>query len=193
MSAGETRVEILEAAVKLAAKRGLGAVTMADVAKAAAVSRQSVYLHFHTRGQLMAEMMRHRLLQDPLAQEVRRLSGLPASVATFEAMVAAAVRFILSIAGPAMMEFAASVDDKVLQAALRERNRTGTAMINRMMEDLQRQGLLRAGWSAQEASQWLLAQLTPTTLYTLRFLMGWPVERIIERCVSTLRRELIKG
>lgn len=179
--------------MKLAAKRGLGAVTMADVAKAAAVSRQSVYLHFHTRGQLMAEMMRHRLLQDPLAQEVRRLSGLPASVATFEAMVAAAVRFILSIAGPAMMEFAASVDDKVLQAALRERNRTGTAMINRMMEDLQRQGLLRAGWSAQEASQWLLAQLTPTTLYTLRFLMGWPVERIIERCVSTLRRELIKG
>jgi AcrR family transcriptional regulator len=165
---------------------------MADVAEAAGVSRQSVYLHFKARGQLMSEMMRHRLLQHPLAQEARRLALGPASIETFEAFVEATIRFTLSVVGPAAREFGASVEDNVVQAALRERLKTGVAMIQRMTEGLKHQGLLRKEWSALEASQWLAAQLGPTNLYTLRVLMGWPVQRIVERMSATLRQALIE-
>lgn len=193
MSGEDTRVAILEAATKLAAKHGMRAVTMADVAKAAGVSRQSVYLHFDGRGPLIAEMMRQRVLQHPLAQVARRLSTAPASVEKFEAFIGANIRYMLSVTGPMTMGLAASFEDKAVQDALRVRMSTGTAMIHQMMEDLHRQGLLRAGWTPQEASEWLNAQVTSTSLHTLRVLMGWPVERIIERMVSMLRRELIKG
>ena len=188
----DTRAEILAATIKLAAKRGVGAVTMADVAKAAGVSRQAVYLHFGTRGKLMSAMMRQRMLQHPLAQEVRRLTTPPASIEKFEAFVAAAIRFTAAVAGPAIIEFAQSVDDKVVLTAVRERMAAGSAMIARMMEDLKRQGLLQPRWTALEAAEWTSLLLSPPNFYLLTTVMKWPVDRVIDRALETMRRDLLK-
>lgn len=193
MSGEDTRAAILAAAARLAAKHGARAVTMAGVAKAAGVSRQAVYLYFQTRGGLFAEMMRDKVLQHPLAKESRRLAESPASVDTFEAFVAATIRYILSITGPMAAMHAASIEDKAVLDAVRERVGTGTDMIHDMMKDLHAQRLLRAGWTPLEAAEWLNAQLTGTQHYTLHVLRGWPIERIVKRMVAMLRRELIKG
>ena len=55
----ETRTRILDAAWKLLeASRGSG-VRMSDIAKAAGISRQAVYLHFPTRAELLIATTRH--------------------------------------------------------------------------------------------------------------------------------------
>ena len=59
-NADETRNRILETAWQLARERGLAAVTVADIAAAAGVSRQLVYVHFSNRAGLLVAMARHQ-------------------------------------------------------------------------------------------------------------------------------------
>ena len=59
MSSADSRSRLLDAALKLIRKRGHAAVTMAQIAKAARLSRQAVYLHFADRAELMAALARH--------------------------------------------------------------------------------------------------------------------------------------
>ena len=53
------RVEILEAAVRVFAERGLHAATMRDVAKAAAFSVGKLYLHFPSKDALYQALLEH--------------------------------------------------------------------------------------------------------------------------------------
>lgn len=50
----KTRALILEASLQLLKRRQTSSVNMADIAKAAGVSRQAVYLHFSNRAELLA-------------------------------------------------------------------------------------------------------------------------------------------
>ncbi|MEM6448510.1 MAG: helix-turn-helix domain-containing protein, partial [Cyanobacteria bacterium P01_D01_bin.123] len=52
-----TREEILDAAWALVSERG-AEVSISEIAKAAGISRQSVYLHFGTRGGLLMALVR---------------------------------------------------------------------------------------------------------------------------------------
>ncbi len=55
----DTRAAMLDAAWELLERAGDSEVTMAAVAEAAGVSRQAVYLHFPSRGQLFMAVMDH--------------------------------------------------------------------------------------------------------------------------------------
>ena len=70
MSRADSRARVLDAALRLIRKRGHATVTMAQIAKAARLSRQAVYLHFADRAELMAALARH----------VHERLGLPASI-----------------------------------------------------------------------------------------------------------------
>ena len=54
----DTRTRALKAAWKLLEEGG-SSVRMADIAKAAGISRQAVYLHFPTRAELLVAVTRH--------------------------------------------------------------------------------------------------------------------------------------
>ena len=59
MSSPDSRARVLDAALRLIRKRGDAAVTMAQIAKAARLSRQAVYSHFADRADLMVALARH--------------------------------------------------------------------------------------------------------------------------------------
>jgi len=54
-----TRRRICEAALRLIVKRRGAAVTLAEVARAARVSRQALYLHFADRAELLLALVRY--------------------------------------------------------------------------------------------------------------------------------------
>jgi len=56
----DTRERILDEAWELARERGLAAVTMGEIAKAAHVSRQLMYFHFANRAGLLVAMARRQ-------------------------------------------------------------------------------------------------------------------------------------
>jgi AcrR family transcriptional regulator len=186
-----TRVRLLEAAQKLARRRGISAVTMAGVGKEAGVTRQTVYLYFGSPSTLLSEMMLRRFQTHPLSQRARELSLQPASVATFEEFVTVALRFVDDVGVVAFAEWAQAARDKAMLKAIQERCDASAAMTARIMSGLKSQGLLRAGWKPEEAAEWVNHQLFPTSYFGLAVVRRWPLERIIERTLDMLRRDVL--
>src|SRR5262245_32079679 len=106
MSSGDSRVRVLDAALTLIRKRGHATVTMAQLAKAARLSRQAVYLHFADRAELMAALARHvhESLGLPAAIQ-RMMTDTPTGIGLIEADVSMQARF-----NPAVWAVARAVD-----------------------------------------------------------------------------------
>ena len=73
----ETRTRILEATVQMLEEGQGRAVRMGDIAAAAGISRQAVYLHFASRTELLVAAAKHL---DEVLQSDRRLA--PSRAAT---------------------------------------------------------------------------------------------------------------
>src|SRR6516162_5528367 len=84
-----TRRRILDAALTLIGRRGGADVKMADVARAARVSRQALYLHFADRAALFMAIVRHADEQRGLPDAIQRMVDAPNGVAAVLEMVAA--------------------------------------------------------------------------------------------------------
>jgi AcrR family transcriptional regulator len=188
---GQTRDNILDATLKLTRKQGIAAVTMAGVAKEAGVTRQTVYFYFGTRAGLMSQMMQRRFRVHPLSRRARELSEQPASIATFEEFVKVCLLFIDDVGTAAFAEWAQAAGDNEVLKAIRERCDDAVDMTQRMMGEMKQKGLLKEGWSAKAAAQWVNVQLYPTNYFALAVVQGWPVERIIQRTLTMLRRDLL--
>jgi len=63
MSESSTRVEIMEAAQRVASMTGFGRLRMGDVAAEASVSRQTVYRHFPDKAALLHDVVTHEALK----------------------------------------------------------------------------------------------------------------------------------
>ena len=71
------RQEILEAAIRVFADKGFHAATIRDVAKAAAFSVGKLYLHFHSKEALYAELLDHYM--DELIDCLEEVFAAPGS------------------------------------------------------------------------------------------------------------------
>ncbi|HEX3685935.1 MAG TPA: helix-turn-helix domain-containing protein, partial [Bryobacteraceae bacterium] len=92
MSSDKTADRILDAALALIKKRGDARVTMADIAAAAKISRQAVYLHFADRADLLVALVRHADQQRNLAQEIQKITDAPSGAAALREMAALQAR-----------------------------------------------------------------------------------------------------
>jgi AcrR family transcriptional regulator len=75
-----TREALLSAARHLVEERGFEAVTLAAVAEAAGVSHRALYLHFHSRSDLLTTLYRHLGVTEDLASSLARVWDSPDSV-----------------------------------------------------------------------------------------------------------------
>src|SRR4028118_1156450 len=83
----ETRTRIVEATWRLMEERNGQGVRMRDVAEAAGVSRQAVYLHFGSRAELMVATARYGDEVRGLDERLRRYRATTAGVERLEAFV----------------------------------------------------------------------------------------------------------
>src|SRR5437016_3402843 len=87
-----TRHRICEAALKLIAKRGGADVTLAEVARAARVSRQGLYLHFADRAGLFVALVRYADERRGVPEAIRRIQSSPSGVGALKEMAAMQAR-----------------------------------------------------------------------------------------------------
>ena len=83
-----TRRRILDAALNLITRHGGADVSLADVAQAAHLSRQALYLHLANRSALLIALVRHADERRALPAAIQRVSDAPTGVAAVRAMVA---------------------------------------------------------------------------------------------------------
>ena len=186
-----TRTRILEATLKLLEDGEGSKVRMSDIAKAANVSRQAVYLHFPGRADLLTETTRY-LDQindiDALLQESRNAStGRERLVAWVDVWG----NYIPKIYGVAKALLAMKDTDDEALTAWNDRMNAVREGCEAVITALQRDGALNPTLTEKEATDMLWTVLSVRSWEHLRQDCGWSQETYIEKTTIVLERALV--
>jgi len=161
MSSSGSRDRVLEAALRLIRKRGDAKVTMAQIAKAARLSRQAVYLHFADRADLMVALARHVNESLGLPAEIQRIMNTQTGVGMIEAFVSMQAR-----GNPAVWAVARAIDavrrtDAAAELAWQSRLKSRLDGCRVIVSRLETEGSLRAGLDPSIAADllWTMTSL----------------------------------
>ena len=161
VSSPDSRARVLDAALRLIRKRGDAAVTMAQIAKAARLSRQAVYLHFADRADLMVALARHVNESLGLPAEIQRLMNSPTGIEMIEAFVSMQAR-----GNPAVWAVARAIDavrrtDAAAARAWQSRLESRLAGCRAIVSRLKAEGSLRPGLDPSIAADllWTMTSL----------------------------------
>lgn len=189
---GDTRTDLLKAAWHLVAQRGVGAVTLAEIAGAAGVTRQSVYLHFGSRAGLLIEMVRHR---DRTSATVRKMLAAAQEAHMepgFGRFTRLWFRHVAAILPAARAIEAASANDTDAAAAWTDRMQSLRAVLRGIVDRLADADRLAAGWTRDEATDWLWSRTHIDVWQQLVVERSWNPNQVVSRVTQSLWSELTR-
>lgn len=172
MSEAPGRRRLLDAGLRLFRARGPESVTLPQVAREAGLTRQSIHIYFGGRAGLLAALRAELARSSPRAAALRQAAGLRPAAQALAAYVVAWMRY--------MPEAFALMETEGAPPPLR-----------RIVERLAGEGRLASGWTVDEATAWIAAQLSPATWRALVIDADWQPERLAERLIASLGATLI--
>jgi AcrR family transcriptional regulator len=195
MSSGdsETRKRILTKTWRLMEQRRGQGVRLSDIAKAAGISRQAVYLHFGSRAELLVATVRY---VDQVHGLDERLSGLREAGGgpeTLQAFVDFWANYIPEIYGLAKALLVARETDEAAAAAWEDRMEALREGCRRVVECLEREQLLASGWNVTDAADMLLGMLSVTLWENLTIERGWSQSQYVTRMQAILKRTFVRS
>lgn len=186
-----TRIRILTVARRLLEERGFHGVGLDEVARAAGVSRQAVYLHFGSKTGLLLAMVDHVFETEASSKLVQRWERASTAVEALEAALAFHVAYEPHVYEFARVLHAARREDPSAAAAWRNRMRARRSNYRRVAEWLARDGVLLDEWSVGEAADALWALTSVHMFEALVIERGWSVQRYKRHLRSIIHRALI--
>jgi AcrR family transcriptional regulator len=187
----DTRARILDAAFEAVGERGTAEMTMAQIAKAAGVSRQLLYFHFanRTTGLLVAMAAHH----DQASGFVERVSHSRhiEPVAGLEYLLRAWCAYLpqlLPVNRALEAAFATGADGA---DAWRDRMADLREAVRIAVDRIARRGRLAPRWTVDGAADWAWSRIAPSTWQHLVEMRGWTPEEYTERTVRSLMDELV--
>lgn len=189
-NAKETRARILDEAFGLVRERGAGAVTIAEIAKAAGVSRQLVYVHFANRAGLLVAMARHHDVRSGFADRTRDATALPAPAA-FEALVRAWLDYLPEILPVAQALEAAVITGEDGAEAWRDRMSALRETFRAAVERLDDEDALAGSWTVDTAADWAWARCHPSAWRQLVAERDWEPEEYVRRATTSIVAEVV--
>jgi AcrR family transcriptional regulator len=152
---------ILDTALALITKRGRASVTMADIGKAAGLSRQAVYLHFADRAELLVALARHADEKRGLAGELRKVTTAPNGIAALEEIASLQARQNPKIWAIARAVEAVRRTDEAAERSWQDRLRSRLTIAREVVARLENEGVLKAGLDASTAADllWTITSL----------------------------------
>ena len=186
----DTRERILAATWKLMEKSRDLQVRIADIAAAAGVSRQAVYLHFGNRANLLLAAVQYRDRISPVQNIARAAEedAVPGALANF---VAAWFEHIPRIEPVAHLLSAASQIDPEAKVAWEDRMSLLRRLIGVLTKRLAAGRALKSEWTAERAADWIWHR---THLDGWRHLVGergWDAAEYGRRVRASLERDLL--
>lgn len=160
----DTRTRLLDAARQLLEEGGPYGVGMEEIAHAAGVSRQSVYLHFGSKTGLLLALVAHVDAQRDVNALVDKLWTLPDALTALEEVAGLAAATNPEVHRIALALDAARRWDTAFEHAWQDRTTHRLHRYRRIAEWLERDGSLGAGWSIEHATS-LLWSLTSVQTY----------------------------
>ncbi len=189
----DTRNRILNAAWRLLEAGDGRAVRMSDIAKAAGISRQAVYLHFATRAELLIATTRY--VDEKKDMDARLVASRTAKtgLARLEAYIEAWGQYIPEIYGVAQALMAMQDTDEEAAAAWADRMAAMRHGCKAAVEALKRDGDLSPEHSVTQATDLLWTLLSVRNWEHLTQECGWSQKRYIDGMKTLARKVLAKA
>ncbi len=189
-----TRARIAEAACALFAERGYQATTMSQIAAQAGVAVQTVHFVFHTKPELLQEVVTRAVLGEvgaPESQEWFRQLGSTPDGRSVLALVLDNVLPILARVAPIAWVMRA-VPDEDVAAVFAHNERLRREGYGRMISVLADKRWLREDLDEQHATDVLLFVLSAESFRTLVTDYGWTVDTWRDWALETLAGHLLR-
>jgi AcrR family transcriptional regulator len=193
MSSGDpaTRERILKETWRLMAERRGRGVPIADIASAAGVSRQAVYLHFGSRTGLLVATARYIDEVKGVRERVQKYRTATSGLEALERFVEFWGNYIPEVYAMARALRDVQETDEAAAAAWNDRMgqvRQGCRMV---IEWLDRDRLLAPEWSVESATDMLWTILSIAVWENLINECGWSTSEYVGRMITTLKRTFV--
>ncbi len=185
-----TRLSILEAAWKRLSISGDPA-RLEDIASDAGVTRQSVHLHFRTRGALLVALVEHIDVSLGLFDRLAEIQALEDPVEAFEEALRLVATYQPKVHGVAMALATLAQTDADAREAFDDRMQGRREGIVAMLRRLQRAGRLAPGWSVDKIADILWEAGAPSSFHHLVVERGWSPKEM-ERWLLHLGRSFLR-
>jgi len=183
-----TRAEILDVAWKLFAKKG-EAVSMVEVAQAAGLTRQAVYIHFRSRGGLLVALVQRADERADIHAKFRKALAVKDPIRRLDAFLAVWFDFVPTIHPVATTLMRARSEDPEAAAAWADRMEELRGGYRTLTKSLRRDGALAEGWTIETSADYLWAGSSVQVWELLAVDRGWGASR----SASALRKALAKA
>jgi AcrR family transcriptional regulator len=186
----DTRSRILDAALELM-RAGAAGASLVQIAKAAGVSRQAVYLHFSDRAHLYLALVRRVDEARDLAGALRQIEDAPSGEAALAASVDLQARM-----NPDLYPLAAAMDavrrqDEAIERAWQDRLSHRMDGARQLAAWLRADGTLRPDLDLDTAADLIWAMLSLRMWEDLVIGRGWSADRYREQVGAALRRAVL--
>ncbi len=188
----ETRTRILAATWQLMVERRGQGVRMRDIAEAAGISRQAVYLHFASRTDLLVATTHYGDEIRGLDERVKPWQAATTGLESLEAFVEFWGNYLPEIYGIAKALLLTRETDAAAAAAWNDRMDAVRDGCRQTVEALQRDGILAPEWSREEAIDVFRTLLSVESWEHLTFACGWTTEQYVSRMQSLLKRTFVR-
>ncbi|CAM2069223.1 TetR/AcrR family transcriptional regulator [Sulfidibacter corallicola] len=186
-----TRTRILDASVRLMADRGGKGVRMGDIAKAANISRQAVYLHFTSRAELLEATTRHLDRQLNLEHRLEPSRAATTGADRLARYIEFWGNYIPEIYPVAKALLLAQDTDEAAATAWRERMQAMRDGCRAAIEALAADGDLAPQWTAERATDMLWTLLSVRNWEQLTQDCGWPASQYIQWMQTVAHRTFV--
>jgi AcrR family transcriptional regulator len=161
---------------------------MGDIAKAAGISRQAVYLHFASRAELLAATTLYLDEKLGLEQRLARSRAAGSGTERLDAYIEFWGNYVPEIYGVARALLVAQETDEAAAAAWDERMQAMRDGCRAAIEALKSEGHLAEGWNTKTATDFLWTMLSVRNWEQLTQECGWSSRKYISWIQSAARR-----
>lgn len=186
-----TREALLAAARTLIEEHGFPAVTMAQVAERAGVTRRAVYLHFASRTDLLTALFDYVNDAEDLASSTRRVWDAPDAAAALDEWARHLARYHPRLISLARATDHARRSDPDAAAHWDLVRRDWHAHCRRLSEWLDHDGRLAPPWTVDTASDMLWVLMSFDVLEGLVVDRGWSRERYAIHLAALFRATFV--
>ena len=192
MSSSNSNTRILDAALALIQRRKGADVSMAEIAKAARLSRQAVYLHFADRADLMLALVRYAHEKLGAAEQLSKLEQAPNGVAAMNLFVSLQAR-----TNPSIWPVARSLEvvrrtDEAAERGWQDRLKHRLELCRRIVTRMHNDRALKRRVSPEVATELLWSITSLRAWEDLVLERGWTASQYEERITTLLCDALVK-
>jgi AcrR family transcriptional regulator len=193
VSSTDTRERILTAARELLEQRAWAGVGLGEVARAAGVSRQAIYLHFGSRAALLLALVDYVDEVEGLAELVARVDDASSGAEQLDRLAWLNSVYEPRIRSVVIAHDAARRHDADLEQAWQDRMERRRSLYRRTVRRLEAERALAAGLTRKDAVDLIWALLGPRVHEDLVGDRGWSARRYETHMRNVLRGALLRS